>query len=217
MVYNLNMSYLIPTVLEKTQFGERAYDIYSRLLKERIIFIGGPITDEVANVVIAQLVFLEHEDPKREIKLYLNSPGGVVTAGLAVYDTMQYIQPDVSTICVGVAASMAATLLAGGAEGKRLILPNAEVMIHQVMGGTEGQASDIEINARHILKIKERLNMILAHHTKQSLKQVEKDTDRDYYMSAEEARAYGIVDQIVLSESIKQMAKADKRTARVPG
>ena len=211
------MSYLIPTVLEKTQFGERAYDIYSRLLKERIIFIGGPITDEVANVVIAQLVFLEHEDPKREIKLYLNSPGGVVTAGLAVYDTMQYIQPDVSTICVGVAASMAATLLAGGAEGKRLILPNAEVMIHQVMGGTEGQASDIEINARHILKIKERLNMILAHHTKQSLKQVEEDTDRDYYMSAEEARAYGIVDQIVLSEPIKQMAKAGKRTARVPG
>ena len=211
------MSYLIPTVLEKTQFGERAYDIYSRLLKERIIFIGGPITDEVANVVIAQLVFLEHEDPKREIKLYLNSPGGVVTAGLAVYDTMQYIQPDVSTICVGVAASMAATLPAGGAEGKRLILPNAEVMIHQVMGGTEGQASDIEINARHILKIKERLNMILAHHTKQSLKQVEEDTDRDYYMSAEEARAYGIVDQIVLSEPIKQMAKAGKRTARVPG
>lgn len=210
------MSYLIPTVLEKTQFGERAYDIYSRLLKERIIFIGGPITDEVANVVIAQLVFLEHEDPKREIKLYLNSPGGVVTAGLAVYDTMQYIQPDVSTICVGVAASMAATLLAGGAEGKRLILPNAEVMIHQVMGGAEGQASDIEINARHILKIKERLNTILAHHTKQSLKQVEKDTDRDYYMSAEEARAYGIVDQIVLSESIKQMAKADKRIAKVP-
>ena len=140
-----------------------------------------------------------------------------MTAGLAVYDTMQYIQPDVSTICVGVAASMAATLLAGGAEGKRLILPNAEVMIHQVMGGTEGQASDIEINARHILKIKERLNMILAHHTKQSLKQVEEDTDRDYYMSAEEARAYGIVDQIVLSEPIKQMAKAGKRTARVPG
>lgn len=211
------MSYLIPTVLEKTQFGERAYDIYSRLLKERIIFIGGPITDEVANVVIAQLVFLEHEDPKREIKLYLNSPGGVVTAGLAVYDTIQYIQPDVSTICVGVAASMAATLLAGGAEGKRLILPNAEVMIHQVMGGTEGQASDIEINARHILKIKERLNTILAHHTKQSLKQVEKDTDRDYYMSAEEARAYGIVDQIVLSESIRQMVRIGKRTARVPG
>lgn len=216
MVYNLSMSYLIPTVLEKTQFGERAYDIYSRLLKERIIFIGGPIADEVANVVIAQLVFLEHEDPKKEIKLYLNSPGGVVTAGLAVYDTMQYIQPDVSTICVGVAASMAATLLAGGAKGKRLILPNAEVMIHQIMGGAEGQASDIEINARHILKIKERLNMILAHHTKQSLKQVEKDTDRDYYMSAEEARAYGIVDQIVLPESIKQVARTDKRVAKVP-
>ncbi|MFH1354450.1 MAG: ATP-dependent Clp endopeptidase proteolytic subunit ClpP [bacterium] len=213
------MSYLIPTVLEKSQFGERAYDIYSRLLKERIIFIGGPITDEVANVVIAQLIFLEHEDQKKEIKLYLNSPGGVVTAGLAVYDTMQYIQPDVSTICVGVAASMAATLLAGGARGKRLILPNAEVMIHQVMGGTEGQASDIEINAKHILKIKERLNRILAHHTGQSLKQVEKDTDRDNYMSAQEAIEYGIIDQIVSSESARQIEKASSKlaAAKMPG
>lgn len=191
------MSYLIPTVLEKSQFGERAYDIYSRLLKERIIFLSGPIVDEVANVIIAQLVWLEHEDPKKDIKLYINSPGGSVTAGLAIYDTFQYVQADISTICVGVAASMAATLLAGGAKGKRLILPNAEVMIHQVMGGTEGQASDIEINAKHILKIKDRLNKILAGHTGQSLKRVEKDTDRDYYMSAEEAKDYGVVDEIV--------------------
>ncbi len=191
------MSYLIPTVLEKSQSGERAYDIYSRLLKERIIFLSGPIVDETANVIIAQLVFLEHEDPKKDIKLYINSPGGSVTAGMAIYDTFQYVQADISTICMGVAASMAATLLAGGTKGKRLILPNAEVMIHQVMGGAEGQASDIEINAKHILKIKERLNKILAGHTGQSIKRVEKDTDRDYYMSAEEAKDYGIVDEIV--------------------
>jgi ATP-dependent Clp protease, protease subunit len=194
------MSYLIPTVLEKSQFGERAYDIYSRLLKERIIFLGGPISDEMANVIIAQMIFLEYEDQKKDIKLYINSPGGSVTAGMAIYDTMQYVQPSVSTICVGVAASMAATLLAGGAAGKRLALPNVEVMVHQVMGGAEGQASDIEINAKHILKIKQRLNDLLAKHTGKSIKQVEKDTDRDYYMSAEEAKAYGIVDQIVTSE-----------------
>jgi len=206
------MSYLIPTVLEKSQFGERAYDIYSRLLKERIIFLSGPIGDEVANVVIAQLVFLEHEDPKKDIRIYINSPGGSVTAGMAVYDTMQYIQPDVSTICVGVTASMAATLLAGGKKGKRLILPNAEVMIHQVMGGAEGQASDIEINAKHILQIKDRLNKILAKHTGQSLKRVEKDTDRDYYMSAEEAQEYGIVDQIVTPEH-QRTAQAKKPVA----
>jgi ATP-dependent Clp protease protease subunit len=191
------MSYLIPTVLEKSQFGERAYDIYSRLLKERIIFLGGPIMDDIANVVIAQLIFLEYEDPKKDIKLYINSPGGSVTAGMAIYDTMQYVQPDVSTICVGMAASMGATLLAGGAAGKRLSLPNVDVMIHQVMGGAEGQASDIEINAKHILKIKARLNEILAQHTGQSLKRVEKDTDRDYYMTAEEAKDYGIIDTIV--------------------
>jgi len=191
------MSYLIPTVLEKSQFGERAYDIYSRLLKERIIFLGGPISDEVANVIIAQMIHLEHADPKKDIKLYLNSPGGSVTAGMAIYDTMQFIQPAMSTICVGVAASMAATLLAGGAKGKRLILPNAEVMIHQVMGGAEGQASDIEINANHILKIKGRLNKILAQHTGQPIKKVEKDSDRDYYMSADEAKKYGIIDEIV--------------------
>ena len=193
------MSYLIPTVLEKSQFGERAYDIYSRLLKERIVFLSGPVMDEVANVIIAQLVFLEHEDPTKEIKLYINSPGGSVTAGMAIYDTMQYVKPQISTICVGIAASMGATLLAGGAKGRRLILPNAEVMIHQVMGGAEGQASDIEINARHILKIKAQLNKILSAHTGKPLKTVEKDTDRDYYMSAEEAKEYGIVDEIVKS------------------
>jgi ATP-dependent Clp protease protease subunit len=191
------MSYLIPTVLEKSQYGERAYDIYSRLLKERIVFLGGAVNDDIANLIIAQLIFLAHEDAKKDIKLYINSPGGVVTAGLAIYDTMQYIGPDVSTICIGMAASMAATLLAGGAKGKRLILSNAEVMIHQIMGGAEGQAADIEISAKHILKMKDRLNKILADHTGQPLKKVEKDTDRDYYMSAEEAKEYGIIDQIV--------------------
>lgn len=204
------MSYLVPTVLEKSQFGERAYDIYSRLLKERIIFLSGPIADEVANVIIAQMIFLEHEDPKKDIKLYINSPGGSVTSGMAIYDTMQFIQPDVSTICLGVAASMAATLLAGGAQGKRLILPNAEVMIHQVMGGTEGQASDIEINANHILKIKKKLNKILALHTGQPVKKVEKDSDRDYYMSADEAKEYGLIDEIV-SPMAKSAQKTDKK------
>ncbi|OGY34432.1 MAG: ATP-dependent Clp endopeptidase, proteolytic subunit ClpP [Candidatus Andersenbacteria bacterium RIFCSPHIGHO2_12_FULL_46_9] len=207
------MSYLIPTVLEKSQFGERAYDIYSRLLKERIIFLGGPIGDDVANVIIAQMIFLEHEDPKKDIKLYINSPGGSVTSGMAIYDTMQFITPDVSTICVGMAASMAATLMAGGAAGKRLILQNAEVMIHQVMGGAEGQASDIEINARHILKIKERLNKILAQHTGQPVKKVEKDSDRDYYMSAEEAKEYGLVDEIITTianSTVKSEQKATK-------
>lgn len=191
------MSYLIPTVLEKTQFGERAYDIYSRLLKERIIFLGGPIDDDVANIIIAQLIFLENTDAKKDIKLYINSPGGSVTAGMAIYDTMQFVKPHVFTICLGMAASMAAVLLAAGEKGKRLILPNGEVMIHQVMGGAQGQASDIEINARHILRTKERLNAILAKHTGQPVKKVEKDADRDYYMSAEEALEYGIIDQIV--------------------
>ncbi|HSX25344.1 MAG TPA: ATP-dependent Clp endopeptidase proteolytic subunit ClpP [Candidatus Andersenbacteria bacterium] len=191
------MSYLIPTVLEKSQFGERAYDIYSRLLKERIIFLAGAIDENVANLVIAQLLFLEHEDPKKDITLYINSPGGQVTAGMAMYDTMQFIQPDVSTICVGIAASMGAVLLAAGAAGKRMALPNAEVMIHQVMGGAEGQASDIEISARHILRTKDKLNHVLATHTGQNLKKVEKDTDRDYYMSSEEAKEYGLIDRIV--------------------
>ena len=191
------MSYLIPTVIEKSQFGERAYDIYSRLLKERIIFLGGPITDAVANVVIAQLLFLEHEDAKKDIKLYLNTPGGSVTAGLAIYDTMQYVKPEVSTICVGMAASMGAVLMAAGAKGKRVALPNSEVMMHQVMGGVEGQAVEIEITARQIIKIKDRLNQILAKHTGQPLAKIEKDTDRDFYLSAQEAKEYGLIDTIV--------------------
>ena len=187
---------LIPTVIEKSQFGERAYDIYSRLLRERIVFLAGPIDDYTANIVIAQLLFLEAEDPKKDIMLYINSPGGSVTAGLAIYDTMEHIKPDVSTICVGIAASMGAVLLSSGAKGKRFALPNAEVMIHQAMGGAEGQASDIEITARHILKTKENLGRILAKNTKKSIERVTKDSDRDYYMSAEEAKAYGLVDDV---------------------
>lgn len=188
---------LIPTVIEKSQFGERAYDIYSRLLKERIIFLGDTIDDDAANTVIAQMLFLESQDKTKDIKLYINSPGGSVTAGLAIYDTMQLIAPDVSTICIGMAASAAALLLAAGKKGKRIILPNGEVLIHQVMGGTEGQASDIDIHARHILSMKQRLNEIMANHTGQPLSRVEKDSDRDYFMSAEEAKKYGIVDKII--------------------
>ncbi|MDP3999397.1 MAG: ATP-dependent Clp endopeptidase proteolytic subunit ClpP [bacterium] len=189
--------YLIPTVIEKTQNGERAYDIYSRLLKERIVFLSGPISDGVANTVIAQLLFLEHEDPKRDIKLYINSPGGSVTAGMAIYDTMQYIKPDVSTICVGMAASMGAVLLASGKKGKRVALPNAEILLHQVMGGAEGQAVEIEIAAKHILRIKERLSQILAKHTGQPLAKIERDTDRDFHLTAAEAKDYGVVDEII--------------------
>jgi len=190
-------SYLVPTVIEKSALGERAYDIYSRLLKERIVFLAGPINDAVANTVIAQLLFLEHEDPKKDIKLYINTPGGSVTAGLAIYDTMQYIKPDVQTICVGLAASMGAVLLAAGAKGKRFTLPNSEVLLHQVMGGAEGQAVEIEITARQIIKIKDRLNQILAKHTCQPLDKIEKDTDRDFYLAAEDAKKYGVVDEIV--------------------
>jgi len=189
--------YLIPTVIEKTHFGERAYDIYSRLLKDRIIFIGTPIEDQMANAVIAQLLFLESQNPKEDIKIYINSPGGSVSSALAIYDTMQYVKCDVQTICVGIAASGAALLLAAGKRGKRMILPNGEVMIHQVMGGAQGQASDVDIHARHILKTKDRLNKILSFHTKQKLSKVEKDSDRDYFMDAEEAKAYGIVDRII--------------------
>ena len=192
--------YLIPTVIEKTQSGERAYDIYSRLLKDRIIFLGGPVNDDIANIVIAQLLFLQSQDPKKDIQLYINSPGGSVTAGLAVYDTIQSIKPDVATTCIGIAASMSATLLASGTPGKRFALPNSEVLIHQVMGGVEGQAVDIDISARHILKLKDRLNKILAHHTGKDLQTIEKDTDRDYYMSAEEAKDYGIVDVVLKSK-----------------
>lgn len=191
---------LIPTVIEKSQYGERAYDIYSRLLRDRVVFLGGPVNDAVANTVIAQLLFLEHEDPKKDIKLYINSPGGSVTAGLAIYDTMQYVKPDVSTICLGMAASMGAFLLAAGAAGKRFSLPNADILIHQIMiagGGLEGQATDIEINARHLIKMKERLNQILAKHTGQQISKVENDTDRDYFMTPLEAKEYGIIDKII--------------------
>src|SRR3990167_8201402 len=179
---------LIPTVIEKEAYGERAYDIYSRLLKDRIIFLGDAIGDHLANIVIAQLLFLESQDPEKDIKLYINSPGGSVTSGLAIYDTIQYIKPDVSTICIGMAASMASVLLASGAKDKRFCLPNSEVMIHQVMGGTQGQASDIKIHAERILKIKDKLNSILAKHTGKDIQIVEKDSDRDYFMSAEEAK-----------------------------
>jgi ATP-dependent Clp protease protease subunit len=188
---------LIPTVIEKSQFGERAYDIYSRLLKDRIIFLGGPISDDVANAVIAQLLFLESQDPKKDIYLYINSPGGSVTATLAIYDTMNHVKPDVSTICVGMAASGGAVLLAGGTKGKRFALPNSEMMIHQVMGGAEGQASDIEIEAKRILRVKQKLNQILAKHTGKSLTQIEKDADRNFFMDSEEAKEYGLIDKII--------------------
>ncbi|PIZ99769.1 MAG: ATP-dependent Clp protease proteolytic subunit [Candidatus Komeilibacteria bacterium CG_4_10_14_0_2_um_filter_37_10] len=189
--------HLIPTVIEKSTYGERAYDIYSRLLKERIIFLGTDINDDVANAIIAQMLFLDSQDSKKDIKLYVNSHGGAVTSGLAIYDTMQYVKSDVSTICVGTASSMGAVLLAAGQKSKRFILPNAEVMLHQVMGGAEGQAVDIKIRAEHILKIKDRLNNILAKHTGQKIKAIEHDTDRDFYLSPEQALAYGLVDKII--------------------
>lgn len=191
------MSYLIPTVIEKSQFGERAYDIYSRLLRERIVFLGGLIDDDVANIVIAQLLFLQFEDPKKDISLYINSPGGYIHSGLAILDTMNHIKPDVSTVCVGMAASMGAVILSAGVKGKRFVLPNAEVMIHQPLGGAEGQASDIEINARHIIRSRETLNKMLAKNTGQPLSKIEKDVDRNFYMSAEEAKKYGIIDKIL--------------------
>jgi len=190
-------SFLIPTVIEKTSYGERAYDIYSRLLKDRIVFIGTPIEDNMANAVIAQLLFLESQGPKEDIKMYINSPGGSVTSALAIYDTMQYVRSDVQTICVGLAASGAALLLASGAKGKRMILPNAEVMIHQVMGGASGQATDVDIHARHILRTRERLDKILSKHTGQKLSKVSADTERDYFMTAEESKRYGVVDKII--------------------
>lgn len=192
-----NSSYLVPIVIEKTTYGERSYDIYSRLLKDRIIFLGTPIDDGVANAVIAQLLFLESQDKTRDIKLYINSPGGSVTAGLAIYDTMQYIAPDVSTICVGMAASMGAVLLAAGAPGKRMALPNSEVMIHQVLGGYEGQATDIKIHADRILSMKDSLNGILAKHTGQPLARVTEDTERDKFMTPKDALKYGLIDKIV--------------------
>ena len=188
---------LIPTVIEKSQFGERAYDIYSRLLRERIIFLGGGIDDNTANIVIAQLLFLESEDPKKDIFLYVNSPGGSVTSTMAIVDTMSHVRPDVSTFCVGLAASGGAIILSAGKKGKRFILPNAEVMIHQPLGGVEGQASDIAITAKHILKTRDNLNRLLAKNTGKTVQQIEKDVERDFFMDAEEAKKYGIIDEIV--------------------
>jgi ATP-dependent Clp protease protease subunit len=188
---------LVPIVVEQTSRGERSYDIYSRLLKDRIVFIGSPVDDDIANLVIAQLLFLEAEDPDKDINLYINSPGGIVTAGMAIYDTMQFIKPPVATVCLGQAASMAAVLLAGGAPGKRTALPNARILIHQPMGGTRGQASDIKIQAEEILRLREHLNTILSRHTGQPLERIAADTERDYYMSSEQAKVYGIIDQVV--------------------
>ena len=189
---------LVPMVIETTNRGERAYDIYSRLLKDRIIFLGAPIDDIFSNLVIAQLLFLEAEDPEKDINVYINSPGGSVTAGLGIYDTMQYVKPPITTICLGQAASMGAFLLAGGTKGKRYALPNARVMIHQPMGGFQGQATEIDIHAKEILKIRERLNHIMAHHTGQSLERIEQDTERDYFMSGDEAKEYGIIDEVIV-------------------
>lgn len=191
---------LVPMVIEKSQFGERAYDIYSRLLRERIVFLGGPIDDDVANLVISQLLFLEAEDPKKDISLYVNSPGGHVHSGLAIVDAMNHVKPDVSTVCVGMAASMGSIILASGAKGKRYALPNADIMIHQPHGGAEGQASDIEISARRILSLRERLNKILAKASGQPLEKVTRDADRDFFMTADEAKKYGIVDQVFKSK-----------------
>jgi len=190
------MSYLIPYVIEQTHRGERSYDIYSRLLKDRIIFLGSAVDDDIANVIIAQMLFLESEDPDKDINLYINSPGGSVTAGLAIYDTMQYVKPPVSTICLGQAASMGAVLLAAGSPSKRFAVPNARIMIHQLSGGYQGQASDIEIQAKEALRLKARLNEILARHTKQPIERIEKDTDRDYFMGPGEAKEYGLIDEV---------------------
>ena len=204
---------LIPMVIEQSSRGERAYDIYSRLLKDRIIFLGTAINDEVANVLIAQLLFLESEDPSREINFYINSPGGSVTAGLAIYDTMQYIKPAIATVCIGQAASMGALLLAAGADGRRYSLPNARIMIHQPMGGVQGQASDIALQAKEILRLKDTLNNILSRHTKQSLKQIRKDTDRDYFMSGEESKKYGIIDHVIQDrDDLDNLDGKDKKT-----
>ncbi len=192
-----NYMNLIPTVIEKSQYGERAYDIYSRLLKDRIVFLAGPVSDSMANSVIAQMLFLASKDSNKDIKLYINTPGGSVTAGMAIYDTMQYVKPDISTVCIGLAASMGATLLASGKSGKRFALPNSQVLLHQVAGGVTGEAVEIEITAKQIIKIKSKLNKILADHTGQPLAKIEKDTDRDFYLSAEEAKDYGLIDQVI--------------------
>jgi len=205
---------LIPMVIEQSPRGERAYDIYSRLLKERIVLLGSAIDDDVANLVIAQLLFLEAEDAEKPIHLYINSPGGSVTAGLAIYDTMQYVRPEIATLCIGQAASMAAWLLAAGAPGRRLGLPNCRVMIHQPMGGFQGQAADVDIHAREILKLRQRMNELLAHHVKKPVEQIAKDTERDYYLSAQEALAYGLIDQVMARTQDRQGAVPDERPAR---
>ena len=194
---------LIPIVIERDGRGERAYDIYSRLLKERIVFVGTGIDDDVANLVIAQMLFLESEDPDKDIHLYINSPGGIVTSGLAIYDTMQYIRPKVSTLCMGQAASIAALLLAAGEKGKRFALPHSRILIHQPMGGFQGQASDVDIQAKEILRLREELNAIMVRHTNQSVEKIQADTDRDFYMSGEQAREYGIIDQVVVKRPVK--------------
>lgn len=201
---------LVPIVVEQTTRGERAYDIYSRLLKDRIIFLGAPIDDVFSNLVIAQLLFLEAEDPEKDINLYINSPGGSVTAGLGIYDTMQYVKPPITTICLGQAASMGALLLAAGSKGKRFALPNARVMIHQPMGGFQGQATEIDIHAREILKIRERLNEIMAKHTEQPLEKIAQDTERDYFMSGEDAKAYGLIDEVIVRGSEKNQKDTPK-------
>jgi ATP-dependent Clp protease protease subunit len=206
---------MIPIVIEQSPRGERAYDIYSRLLKERIVMLGSPIDDDIANLIIAQLLFLEAEDPEKPINLYINSPGGSVTAGLAIYDTMQYVRPEIATLCIGQAASMAAWLLAAGAPGKRMALPNSRVMIHQPMGGFQGQATDVDIQAREILKIRHRMNELLAEHVGKPVEQIAKDTERDYYLSATEALAYGVIDQVMAgSRSSGTVASPDDRPTR---
>jgi ATP-dependent Clp protease protease subunit len=198
-------------VIEQSSKGERAYDIYSRLLKDRIIFLGSPINDEIANLLIAQLLFLESEDPEKDINFYINSPGGVVTAGLAVYDTMQYIKPDIATVCIGQASSMGALLLAAGATGKRYSLPNSRIMIHQPLGGSQGQASDIAIQAKEILRVKDKINQILALHTKQDIEKIQQDTDRDFFMSGEEAKEYGIIDTVMVNrDDLDHLAETKK-------
>jgi ATP-dependent Clp protease protease subunit len=207
------MNYLVPMVVESTNRGERAFDIYSRLLKDRIIFIGTPIDDQVANLVIAQLLFLQSEDPEKDIAVYVNSPGGQVTAGLAIYDTMQYVRPPVSTICIGMAYSMGAVLLAGGAAGRRYALPHANILIHQPWGGMQGQASDIQIHAKEILRTRELLNSILAKHTRQPIERVQQDTERDYFLTPEQAKAYGLIDDIILAPDKLPAAVADGKPA----
>jgi len=211
---------LIPIVVEQSSRGERAYDIYSRLLKDRIIFLGSAVSDEVANLIIAQMLFLESEDPDKDINFYINSPGGLVTSGLAIYDTMQYIKPDVSTLCLGQASSMGALLLAAGARGKRFSLPHSRILIHQPLGAFQGQATDVEIQAKEILRMREKLNEILANHTGQPLEKIQRDTDRDFFMSGEEAKKYGIIDKVIVEREIpkeeskkKSLADAPKREA----